>query len=179
MKQTRYTSSLRLTAILAVLSAIGIILGKLLAFNLTEFMRFSLENLSILLAGILFGPLCGAAVGIVQDLVGCLIVGYAINPIITLGCAAVGIVSGAVSRIIGKETSRLSIVISVAAAHLVGSVFIKSMGLAIFYSLPFGITLAWRALNYAIVGSVETVILFLLLKSKQLLSYTKKGESRQ
>lgn len=175
MKKTRRTSSIRLTATLAVFSAIGIVLGKLLAFNITEFMRFSLENLTIILAGILFGPICGAAVGIVQDLVGCLLVGYAINPIITLGCAATGCVAGIITRSAKERTSVPSVLLSVFGAHLIGSVIIKSAGLALFYSLPFGVTIAWRTLNYIVVGTAESVILISLSKSKQLLSFIKKG----
>ena len=38
------SSSVKLTVILSALSAIGIILGKFLAFNLTDFMRFSRER---------------------------------------------------------------------------------------------------------------------------------------
>ena len=51
---------------------------------------------------------------------------------------------------------------------------IKSLGLSVFYSLPFGITVAWRLLNYAIVGAVEIVLLCILLKSKQLLTQINK-----
>lgn len=174
MKQTRRTGSVRLTATLAALSAIGIILGKLLAFNITEFMRFSLENLTIILAGITLGPIYGLAVGIAQDLIGCLIVGYAINPIITLGCAAVGAVSGIVARLTAKRGRVISVTLAVFLSHTVGSVLIKSVGLSLFYSLPFGVTVAWRTLNYAIVGSIESILLVFLLKSKQLLSYFEK-----
>jgi len=174
MQKQRRKSSTSLLIVLSALSAVGIILGKFLAFNVTDFMRFSLENLSILFAGIVFGPLCGFAVGVVQDLVGCLIVGYAINPIITLGSATIGLVSGAVFEIFEKHHPLLRISLSVASAHVLGSVLAKSVGLAVFYSLPLGATIAWRALNYLIVGIAEIVLLYLMLKSKPLLSQINK-----
>ena len=74
MKGRERRSSVRVLVTLSALSAIGIILGKFLAFNVTEFMRFSLENITIIFAGIVFGPVLGCAVGAVQDLVGCLAV---------------------------------------------------------------------------------------------------------
>ena len=172
--QKRRGDSARLTVALALLSAMGIILGKFLAFNVTEFMRFSLENITIIFTGIVFGPLCGMTVGAVQDLVGCIAVGYAINPIITLGSAMIGLISGYMYRFIKKAAPPLKIAVSVALSHLCGSVIIKSIGLTVFYSLPFGVTVLWRILNYIIVGAVEVILLCLLLKSKLLLSQIRK-----
>ena len=172
--QKRRSTQARITVTLSALAAIGIILGKFLAFNVTDFMRFSLENITIIFSGIVFGPLFGGIVGAVQDLVGCLAVGYAINPIITLGSCAIGVISGYVFRTLSRTGLHLRIAVSVILSHLIGSVFIKSLGLAVFYSLPFGITALWRILNYVIVGAVETALLVILLKSKQLLSQINK-----
>ena len=172
--QIRRVGSARIPITLSALAAIGIILGKFLAFNVTDFMRFSLENLTIIFVGIVFGPIFGAAIGAVQDLVGCLAVGYAINPIITLGSAAIGLVSGILFKATKSLPITLRIAISVFASHAVGSVLIKSVGLAVFYSLPFGITVLWRILNYAIVGTAESLVLYFLLKSKQLLAQINK-----
>ena len=174
MKNRQRGGAVKIPVTLSVLSAIGIILGKFLAFNVTEFMRFSLENITIIFAGIVFGPALGAAVGAVQDLVGCLAVGYAINPIITLGCASIGAISGVVFAAFKKLGTTFRISLSVSFSHLVGSVIIKSLGLSIFYSLPFFVTAAWRVLNYIIVGTTEVILLCLLLKSKQLLAQINK-----
>lgn len=174
MQKMRRGTSARITVALSALSAIGIILGKFLAFNVTDFMRFSLENITIILTGIVFGPLLGAAVGAVQDLVGCIAVGYAINPIITLGSALTGLVSALVFRYLKRVPLLPRIALAVFIAHAFGSVLVKSIGLAVFYSLPFGVTVLWRILNYAIVGVTETALLYFLLKSKQLLSQINK-----
>lgn len=185
MQTKKRGGSLRLLLTLALLSAIGIILGKFLAFNITDFMRFSLENLTILLCGIAFGPIPGLAVGIVQDIVGCLLRGYILNPIITVGSGTVGLVAGLVYKYTDGMKSGLRIAVSVIPAHLVGSVLIKSLGLVIYYSLPFTATVLWRILNYVIVGAIEVILLIYLLKSKLLFteiqkirpySRTKKGD---
>lgn len=174
MPKIRRGTPARLTVTLSLLSAIGIILGKFLAFNVTEFMRFSLENLTIIFAGIVFGPVLGATVGAVQDLVGCIAVGYTINPIITLGSAAVGLVSGFSYRLAKRLPTPLALTVSVLSSHVIGSILIKSVGLAVFYSLPFALTVSWRILNYIIVGACEVFVLSILLKSKQLLSQINK-----
>ncbi len=174
MKTKKQGASVKVLVTLSALAAIGIILGKFLAFNITEFMRFSLENITIIFSGILFGPMLGAVMGAVQDLIGCLAVGYAINPIITLGCASIGAISGTVFKLSKALGLPVRIAISTLSAHLIGSVIIKSIGLSVFYNLHLPITVAWRLLNYAIVGVAEVIILCILLKSKQLLSQINK-----
>ena len=160
----------RLIIVLALLAAIGIILGKFLAFNITEFMRFSLENLTIFIASIAFGPLAGLIVAVCEDIIGCMLAGYVWNPLITLGAALNGAVAGLIYKYLVRVPSAPRMAISVIVAHLVGSVLTKTLGLSIFYSLPFLVTLGWRSLNYVIVGAIEVAILFYLFKSKLLLS---------
>ena len=70
MKRNQSKRALRVTVALSLMVAISIVCGKYLAFSVGEFLRFSFENLPIILSGILFGPAAGALVGIVADLVG-------------------------------------------------------------------------------------------------------------
>lgn len=161
-------NSLKITVALAMLAAISIVCGKYLAIRGGDVMRFSLENTPIILAGMAFGPLAGVAVGVVADLVGCLMVAYTVNPIVTLGAAAIGALSGVVPYLLKKlKLPELAVtVITVAAAHLIGSVLIKTAGLAAYYDMPYGILLLWRLLNYAIVGALDGAIVHLLLKNR-------------
>ena len=117
----RLFGNVRVLTISALLIAMSIVLGKLLAFNITDSIRISLENLPLLMAGIFFGPFIGAAVGAGADIIGCLIVGYSINPIISVGAASIGFIAGFVSHFIFKKRSLPSIAVSVAAAHIIGS----------------------------------------------------------
>lgn len=161
---------LRLTVILAFLTAISIVAGKYLAIRGGDVMRFSLENMPIIFAAMAFGPAAGALVGVVADLIGCLLVGYAINPVVTLGAAVIGIVAGILPKILKKAKLHpaLVTVIAVGSAHLLGSVVIKTLGLAVFYSIPIEILMLWRLLNYAIVGSLDGVIVHVLLNNKEI-----------
>ena len=163
-------NNLKITVLLALMVAISILMGKYLAINMGETLRFSLENTPIILSGIAFGPLAGAAVGIVADLVGCLMVGYTINPIVTLGAAVIGILSGLGSKFckhIGID-GLLRIVTSASIAHVFGSVIIKTAGLAAYYAMPFPILMLWRFLNYIIICVLDVLIINILLKNPEI-----------
>ena len=160
--------NIKFVAVLASLAAISIISGKYLGINVGDFMRFSLENMPIIFAGIAFGPVAGAVVGIVADLVGCVMVGWVPIPWVTVGAAAIGAVSGGVSLLLAKTPlpSWLKNVIILSSAHFVGSVLIKTIGLADFYHIPYTILMLWRILNYLIVGIIDGVIIHILMKNK-------------
>ena len=174
VNQTRRSVALfgtvRVMAMSAVLAAMSIVCGKYLAFGVGQVLRFSFENLPILVSGMLFGPLIGAAVGIAADLIGCVLVGYAINPSLTVGAAVIGLLGGLIYRLAERLPEAIRILLSVGVAHLVGSVVIKTIGLAAFYDMPVGLLMLWRALNYLIVGGVEYPLIYFILKNKAIRS---------
>lgn len=158
----------------AVLSAMSLILGKYLQIPHPwgQLIRISFENLPVLLSGIFFGPLVGVLTGAVADLVGCLLYGYAINPLVTLGAALVGGVSGAVSHYVCRRPRVLSVAVSVLSAHLVGSVLVKTLGLASWYLAGYNIGI-WslvliRLCNYTLIGVAEGALILALLRNRAL-----------
>ena len=85
--------SVRTLTAMALLIAMSIVFSRVLSIS-TGFVRFNLGSLPVLLAGILFGPWAGFVVGMVADIIGGVLAGYAINPLITLGAASIGLVGG-------------------------------------------------------------------------------------
>jgi ECF transporter S component (folate family) len=158
--------SLKIMVAAALLAAMSIVCGKYLKIPVGDIMRFSFENLPILLAGMAFGSVVGVITGVLADLVGCLMVGYAINPIVTLGAAAIGLFGGLVYKLCAKLPLIVRTLITVVSAHIVGSVLIKTFGLAKFYSIPFLELMLWRTLNYVIVAALEFVIIYFVMKNK-------------
>ncbi len=160
--------NLRLTAALALLTALSILLGKYLAIRGGDVMRFSLENMPIIFAGMVFGPIAGGAVGLVADLLGCVMVGYTVNPVITIGGVAIGVISGLYYYINSKLpfTTPITVAITVGIAHLIGSVIIKTFGLAVYYDMPLIELMLWRLVNYTIVGVLDGVVVYALLNNK-------------
>ena len=167
--------SLKILVASAFLAALSIILGKYLAIPIGNVMRFSFENLPIIFAGVVFGPIVGALVGTVADLIGCVLVGYTINPMVTLGAASIGAVSGIVFILMRKAHlgTPTAAAISIIFAHVVGSVLIKTVGLAAFYSMPLFILMLWRLLNYVIVGALECLLLLVLIRNKSVIRHIK------
>ncbi len=162
----------KVLAVSAMLAALSIICGKYFAFNIGTVLRFSLENLPILFAGIVFGPVHGMLVGAVADLVGCLLVGYEINPLVTLGAVSIGGVSGLLHFILKKMKipTGASITVSIIFAHVIGSVLIKTFGLAAYYDFPFYILMLWRAVNYLVIGILECLVILTLMKNRGIAS---------
>ncbi len=164
--QTQNLKNVKILAAAAFFAAISFVCGKFLAFNIGDTIRFSFENLPLMLVGILFGPTVGVVTAITADIIGCLLRGYAINPILTLAAAFIGFASGFVFNVLKTSKLTFRVTCSVVICHAIGSIIIKSIGLSIWYSLPFYITLIERSVNYLIVAAVELSILLILLKNK-------------
>lgn len=150
----------------AFLVALSIVCGKFLAIPVGDILRFSFENLPILFAGLAFGPVAGALVGVSADLLGCVLRGYAVNPWVTAGAVCIGLVSGVGGIVLRRYPLEWRIALPVIVAHLLGSVVIKTIGLSAYYSFPLWELMLWRLLNYTIVGGVETVLLCLLFRNR-------------
>lgn len=157
---------------LALLTAMSIIFARVLTVS-TGFLRFNLGALPTHLAAIWFGPAGGFAVGALADMIGGTLSGYSINPLITLGAGSVGLVSGLLFRKLSTLRLGLRLQCSVTAGHLVGSVFINTLALHIFYGYPWSL-LAVRIPNALILSAVNTVLLRLLLENKAIAAMVKK-----
>lgn len=156
----------KVLAVTALFSAISIICGKFLAFNLGDTLRFSFENTPIIIIGYFFGPLTATLCGIIADLLGCVLRGYAINPILTIASAFIGFSAGMLFQLLRKVNNYLKIGLTLLVCHSIGSVLIKTIGLCLWYGSPFEITLIQRSLNYLVVYILEYLILIILLNNK-------------
>ena len=170
MKSTK--NSTRTLTVLALLIAMSIVFSRVLSIS-TGFVRFNLGSLPVLLAGIVFGPGAGFAVGALAD-IGGILAGYAINPLIMLGAASIGLVGGWLWQTL-PHTLRLGqrLLLSVVAAHVVGSIVINSLALHIFYGYAWSV-LAARVPNALILTAVNTVLLRLLMENKAVMAAVKK-----
>lgn len=166
------TTAAMLTALSVV---IGIFCKNFLNFGMGLF-RITFENFPIILSGIMFGPWVGAFVGIASDVLSYILStqSFAITPVVTLGAALVGVVSGTVSQYLVKKEGAFRIVASVAAAHLVGSVLVKSIGLFVYYDWM----VLWRVPTYAVIATIEALLLCLMYKNKTFNTLMKKGERK-
>ena len=165
-------TSVRTLTMLALLVAMSIVFSRVLSIS-TGFVRFNLGSLPVLLAGILFGPWAGFVVGMVADIIGGVLAGYAINPLITLGAASIGLVGGLGWQKLSHLRTGNRLWCSVLAAHFVGSMVINSLALHIFYGYAWSV-LAARVPNALILTAVNTVLLRLLMENKAVMAAVKK-----
>lgn len=158
-KIKRITLAALMTALCVI---IGLICKRLLTFGA---IRVTFENIPVLLAGILLGPVYGAAVGAAADLISAPLSGFAPSPVITVGAASIGLTAGLFSQSIAKSKRFAWVFFSVMSAHFVGSVVIKTVGLYLMriYAWQF---LAMRIPLYLLIGIAESYIIYILLKHK-------------
>ncbi len=172
MKLKTLTISAMLTAMSVV---IGIFCKSYMNFGEGLF-RVTFENLPIILSGILFGPVVGAIVGVATDLISYLLSPqtYPPNFIVTVGAMMVGFVSGFISKYILKKRGYTQIIVSASAAHIIGSMIIKPIGLFTFYSWA----VAWRIPLYLLIAPIEIAILCMLYKNKTFRRLIEKQEKK-
>ena len=157
----------------ALLMALSVILARLLTIIPSEISRFSLEAVPILLAGLLFGPVPGAAVGFAADFIGCLFSPYGYNPIFCLPPILYGLWAGLLRGYVLARPTIWRTALAVFPAALCGSVLWQSAALALVYGgeakLAFFLTrLASRSIQFAVTGVIDTAAVWLLLRRNAL-----------
>ncbi len=163
--------SLKKLVFSALMTALCVIIGWVCkAYFTFGAIRITFENLPVLLAGIVLGPVYGAAVGAASDIISALLSGFSINPVITLGAAAIGMVAGVLSRYVLKNKGFVAVLLASLSAHALGSMLIKSLGLWMY-------DYAWQLLVlriplYLVIGTAESYIIYILLKNKILISFS-------
>ncbi|MBR2444932.1 MAG: folate family ECF transporter S component [Clostridia bacterium] len=160
-------SGARLLTVTAMLTAISVVIGIFCKTYLNfgdGLFRITFENLPIIMAGILYGPIIGGVVGLSTDLISYMLSTqvYPINLLVTIGATLVGVVAGIVSKYIIKKNGNLQIIVAGALSHVICSMIIKSIGLYEFYN----IMVLLRIPTYLVIGSLEIFLLCKLLNRK-------------
>ena len=177
-KQKRGLRNIKVLTTAAMLGSLSVVIG-IFCKNFLNFgnglFRVTFENFPIIMSGILFGPAVGAAVGIVSDMVSYFLStqSFAISPIVTLGAALVGAVSGLISNFVIKKRGIVRIIFSVLAAHIIGSLIVKTFGIYAYYNMSYGMLLIYRLPTYAIIVAIESFFLCLIFKHKAFTKYTR------
>lgn len=151
----------------AMLIALSVIIGTFCKTFLNfdgGLLRITFENVPIIMAGIIYGPVVGGVVGVASDLVSYFMSPqiYPPNLVVTLGAAMVGIIAGLSARFIVKKRGSVQIIVSVALSHIVGSMIIKTVGLFQYYQH----LALLRIPLYIVIGSLEAGLLCILLKRR-------------
>ena len=153
----------------ALLTAMSVVLARVLTLIPAETTRISLEALPIVLAGLLCGPIPGALVGFAADLIGCLFSPFGYNPIFCLPPILYGLWAGLLRRYVWRRPTVWRVALAVFPAAALGSVLWQSMALALVYGGEakeafFLAKLVSRGVQFALTASVDTLIVWLLLR---------------
>jgi ECF transporter S component (folate family) len=173
-KHSKLFGSLQILTVCAMMVAISVVLGWIGRTYFTfagGSIRITFENLPIIFCGITFGPVIGFIVGILSDLVSCLVAPQpAVLPLITLGAGAVGLISGLISRFVfkNKRNSLVCILLSAIGGHAVGSVILKTIALLYYYSSPLLLTFGTRGITYILICGIEIFLLYVILKNREI-----------
>ena len=165
MRKNTAFKSVKALALASMLTAMSVVIGIFCKSFLNlggGLFRVTFENLPIIMTGIFLGPLTGAAVGCASDLVSYLLSPqiYPPNLIVTLGAALVGLCSGLCATVVRKRGYG-QIIFAGAAAHLVGSMTVKTFGLFTYY----GYAVLWRIPLYVAIATAEITVICLLYKN--------------
>ena len=163
--------NVRVLATSALLAAISVVLARLIIPMPNEATRFSLEAVPIFIAGMLFGPIPGALVGFVADFVGCLFSGYGYNPMFCVPPILYGLCAGLFRPMLAKKVNIGRIALAFLPAITLGSILWQSFALAKIYGgdafEAFFLTkLAARSIQFAVTFVLDTLIVWLLYRSK-------------
>ena len=164
MKKKRSALSLRFAVTAAILSALSIVLGKFAAIPIGDSIRISFENLPLILCSVLVGPVWGFGAAVVADLLGCLLRGYAVIPLITVAQAMIGLLPGVFTRFVFRRTTAPTVAIGAAISHVVCSMGLKTFALSATYGTPFLTLLPLRVLTYLGIGALEAYLCSVLVR---------------
>ena len=157
----------------ALLTALSVVLARLLTIIPSEVSRFSLEAVPILLAGLLFGPLPGALTGFAADFIGCLFSPYGYNPIFCVPPILYGLCAGLFRPWLTRRCSPLRLALAFLPPLVLGSVLYQSFALAMIYgggakAAYFLTRLAARSVQFAITGCIDALLVWLLMRRNAL-----------
>lgn len=159
--------STKTLAYMAVLAALEVVLARFIVPMPNPTMRFSIEAVPIIIAGLLFGPIPGLLVGFVGDAVGTLFSGFGYNPLFAVPPMLIGLCAGLLRPMLYKKVSFLRILACFVPAVIVGSILWQSYWLSFFYGTrTFAGFLGVRSIQFAITTVVNTAVIYGMFKTR-------------
>ena len=152
---------------MAVLAALQVVLARFIVPMPNPTMRFSIEAVPIIIAGLLFGPVPGMLVGFVGDAVGTLFSGYGYNPVFAVPPILIGLSAGVLRPILYKKVSYLRILATFAPAVVLGCILWQSYWLSFFYGTrTFAGFLGARTIQFAITSLLSAAVILGMYRTR-------------
>lgn len=130
----------------AVLVAMNLVLSRVLAINIGSTLRITVSATPIYLASLWFGPLVGGICGGLGDLLGCLIQGYAPNPLILVSSVLAGVIPAVFKKYVFRDkVNTWKIAVMLIVHGIVGSLGFTVVGLHVYYATPWSVLYDYKS----------------------------------
>ena len=150
----------------AVLVAMNLVLSRVLAINIGPTIRITISATPIYLASLWFGPLVGGICGGLGDLLGCLIQGYAPNPLILVSSVLSGVLPAVFKKYVFRDRiNTWKIAVMLIVNGIIGSLGFTVLGLHVYYAIPWSVLYATRTLQTIALTIANTILVSLLYQS--------------
>lgn len=154
----------------ACLAAISIVLGYV-SIRVGDVYKFGFSKLPVVLASVVLGPLWGAFVGAVGDIIGALPLGW--NPLFTIPAIFVGALPWLFEKLFGGKKNVFSVVGATVISRILMSGILLTLLLGYVYGWFDPMTKFWtmltvRLVTAAVESVVEGVIVYILVRNRQI-----------
>ncbi len=151
----------RMLAYMSVLVAVEIVLNRFLSINAWN-IKIGFSFVPVVLAAMLFGPLCAGIVGALGDLLGAILFPIgAYFPGFTLTAFLTGLVFG---LFLYKKQTLLRTVAAVGINQFILSLFLNTYWISVLYGSPYVPLLATRVVQSVILTAAQLLVIQLLLR---------------
>lgn len=157
--------STKTIAMMGLLVALQIVASKFLSIKISDTLRLSIGDSFLILAGIWFGPVAGMVVGILADILGCVISGMGILPLMTVPPAAVGLLAGLTGQLFRKSNNIFAYGGIIACISMLTSVLYRSWAFSHYYGAPFVTYVGPRLGQACVLVVLNTIVVYKLYHS--------------
>lgn len=158
-KNRKMTWDTRTLVFLGLLIAMHIVLVRLVVIDLGSY-RITIGSVCTILAGLWFGPVAGGVSGLISDLLGCILKGYAVNPLITVAAILWGVIPALMRPLLtgskAKKTAVLSV--SVVITSILSTLVFTTAGLVFIIGYNFYVIMPGRIIQWAIMTPIYCVL---------------------
>ncbi len=154
----------------ALMVALQVILARFAVLTPNVTTRLSIEAVPVFIAGMLYGPIPGALVGLAGDVIGCLFSPFGFNPLFCVPPILYGLTGGFFNPRFGDSCKIWHFAVGYLPPVLVGSILYQSATLAYIYGEgaffeSFIVQLSARAVQFAIIYMVDVLITYVLCRA--------------
>ncbi len=165
-KKAKMKWDTRTVVFLGLLVAMQIVLARVAVIDLGSY-RITLGSVCTILAGLWFGPLGGGLCGLVADILGCILKGFAVNPLITVASILWGLIPGLMHPLMtGSRTKKTAMLcLSVVITSILSTLVFTTAGLVWLIGYNFYAIMPGRVVQWAIMTPIYCVLSCILYYS--------------